>query len=368
MSSVITDKLKSAGFLAQLKQASPLADPGVASSWSHQVGRPKEPRELVDPAYRTAFTQTTPGGYATLRNPTGPPVDNSAFAKRWAAQAGSMASANHVFSRGPLWAEGSGLSRYDEANVPFIYHTAFEGSKSPSTGWRAPFYDSSAGAFSTIQEDPYAARDFIERTKELPTPVTYTIQEKENPRVMHWPWTAWKEMYLDPKFPAPYATATHEYEHALTGHPDVKAPSTTAERLRHFYNETPSVMAETVARMRTQNRLNPGSVAGLSFGDPEYNKSTGEFIRQQGSRYMYGRDPFTDQKLAPQRSMTDLLTTNEGKQWLARMGNKPVAPRATTLAPPTFASAKNFMSRIGSALPYLTSRKNPLPTTNLQHP
>lgn len=113
------------------------------------------------------------------------------------------------------------------------------------------------------------------------------------------------------------AVGTHEHQHGLDA--KGKRPSRYGGKET---SELPSVMAETIANLRAVDQEHPSLVDDYRFGAPGHREATGRFMHDSGTRYMYGRDPYTDEKLTHQRSMSDLLTTDEGKQWLKRMGEK----------------------------------------------
>jgi hypothetical protein len=128
---------------------------------------------------------------------------------------------------------------------------------------------------------------------------------------------------------------THEYEHALDDagamtapyHAEIDKKDGLFQRfsaLNRFTGpvEAPAVFAESVAAARNLAQTAPDRLDKLRLGDPRYHQTTGRFLHDQGSRYMYGRDPYTDAKIAPQRSMSELLMRPEGRQWLQRMGTR----------------------------------------------
>jgi hypothetical protein len=269
-------------------------------------------------------------------NPTSPPVrlkplnvpkvpySDKDYAKQWENQSFRRALQGHPFGKEQTYAPNS-----PGRGVPFIY----EHDASEASGWRTPLV-------KNVPRNGYdskmAERDLSERIAELPSNVEF-IASKNHPT--HYLGTKPGKIYFNPSGPTVTTNlpslVTHEYEHAL-GMPHFSDRTTPEPVLgdemfgadpsaqvpsRNLY-ETPAVLAETVSTLRNVEPKNPGYSQSLNFGAPGYNRANGEFIRQQGSKYMYGRDPNTDAKIAPQRSMNDLLSSREGQQWLNHMGKK----------------------------------------------
>jgi hypothetical protein len=270
----------------------------------------------------------------------------------WAAKSAAMLREGHPFTAGtgsnkeyvagpsPVRNLGGVKGSMEEKNVkPWIYNRE---------GFRKPLNE----AMKSSVASPRDYRDLAERTKELATRVDMDLDDRDaaktgamfyqagfkggTPRIQVGKVDIAPNERLPKGAKAPRTSvATHEYEHALddaqgalTGilasNPKGGGKKFTA---RYALNtgETPAVLAETVAGLRHLNEKNPAVVGGLSFGVPGYNTVSGRFIHDQGSRYMYGRDA-SDRKIAPQRSMSDLLSTTEAAQWLKQMARKKSNP------------------------------------------
>ncbi len=264
---------------------------------------PQKDTQLLPPA-------PTAGGYSDAQP-----------AKNWAQQAVKMQVTGHPFFQAQNY-QPRGAGR----GVPFVY----EHDAGDASGWRTPLNQVPPGGLNRQVMD----RDLRERLAELPSGAEY-YSSKSKPSQYQFPENGGSGKVFISAGQHPASTATHEHEHSLNVphlptqmEPESNltdkyfGPDPDAKMFTHSLLETPAVMAETVSKLRGMEANNPGHARGLSFGVPGYNRSSGEFVRRQGSKYMYGRDPDTDAKIAPQRSMTDLLSTREGQQWLEHMGKR----------------------------------------------
>ena len=87
-----------------------------------------------------------------------------------------------------------------------------------------------------------------------------------------------------------------------------------------FSHEAPAVMAETVARMRSLDRTNPGASAKVDVRVPGYQGYTGDQIKRFGSEYLYGENPATGKIQGPQRFASDVMGNPAALQFFNRMG------------------------------------------------
>ena len=278
---------------------------------------------------------------------------------RWSDTAGRLAEAKN-----PLF-EPAEISPSGWEDVPAIYNQH-------GSGWRAPLYKSIGNTGEKIKEAPLAssrmAEDFNLWRNGLDIPNLQYSAGEGAPTHYYYNKGAPGQMTSGISVDTngnPLAAVTHEYEHALggterangpyqmaawkkyweTAYPDSvsgffannakwapwgKSRANKAEdayrRLRYATSETPAVMAETVASLRGMEEARPGAASKLNFGAPGYEQANGEFIRREGSKHMYGLDPDTNQRIDYPRSMTDLLSTREGEQWLQRLGRRKLVP------------------------------------------
>lgn len=269
--------------------------------------------------------------------------DREAASGRWGTDAKKMFDSKHPFFLNNV--DLPYQSNKNDKAMPFIYDETGQ-------GWRGRMYETAA---TTPVDSAAMSNDFTRRYSRLEMPGIQWEQSLRNDYD-----NKNKRINISAEDPRPFSTATHEFEHALgfgddgwrgllapyIGE-DVKLRSQPAwlrelqpyaqtaaarqERLALATVETPAVLAETVAEMRGRhagNRLRAGgpSAAGLpselQFGVPGYNQVSGEFIRRMGSRHMYGLNPDTNAVVGKPRSMTELLTRPESRQWLQRMGRK----------------------------------------------
>ena len=240
---------------------------------------------------------------------------------------------------------GARDAKVTDRRMPWVYD---------KEGWRKPLLDvqGRVGAHST----PRDYRDLADRMSELRRPMTVDARAEnqgfyfmpEDPQQT--PHTAFGRIHAEAPGMSIGATdtqvGTHEHQHALDN--THRGMYDMLGRIPNFLEreqgragvgknvsigqyetatETPAVMAETVASLRNLDQRASHEVDSLRFGAPGYNQASGRFIHDQGSRYMYGRNPYTDEKVTPQRSMSELLTRPEGRQWLDRMGRESPASK-----------------------------------------
>lgn len=311
--------------LQLLKLAMPMPQLSGAGFSAAVPPKPSDYDKVLEPAEGTLKQFRRQAGSPLTHSFAGSGVD---YWKRWSDTARSLSDSQHPLAT-PAPSTAREVARHaSPPPIPYIYDA--------ESGWRAPLIKALG-----YDKEPAAPINHARMVSDFQTwqgaqrVPGARVDSNTDARQDH---TSYGNQLLSlhPGYSAPLAVATHEYQHLLNapgeevqdpwasfGEDVAKGvPRSDALREAIFTGETPSVMAETAAGLRGLSEEDAGK---LSFGAPLHAQANGATMRQQATKYMYGKDPITDQQVAAPRSMPELLSTPEGKQWFAHLA-RPAMP------------------------------------------